>query len=113
MQQNNAHITVDVLYPRWLTAGEKGEECIIIDVRSPSEYSQGHVPSARLVPLDGLPGAANVIARDKPVYLICQGGMRSMQAMDYLSRVHGHGNLVNIVGGTMAWIKAGYPVEQA
>ncbi|OIO70256.1 MAG: rhodanese-like domain-containing protein [Zetaproteobacteria bacterium CG12_big_fil_rev_8_21_14_0_65_55_1124] len=105
-------MSVNEFYPRWLVATEKGEDCIIVDVRSPGEYSKGHVPSARLLPLDSLPGAAHVIARDKPVYLICQGGMRSLQAMDYLAREHGLANLVNITGGTMAWINAGYPVKQ-
>ncbi len=111
MQSTSQHISVDEFYPRWLIAGEKDEDCIIIDVRSPAEYAQAHVPSAHLMPLDNLPGAAHVIARDKPVYLICQGGVRSLQAIDYLAREHGHSNLVNINGGTMAWMKAGYPVD--
>lgn len=113
MQQKGAHITVGEFYPRRLTAAEKSEECILIEVRSAAEFSQGHVPAARLVPLDGLPGAANLIARDQTVYLSCQSGMRSQQAMDDLNRVHGHSNPVNINGGTLAWMAAGYPVEQA
>ena len=31
-------IPVDALYPRWLTARDKGEACTIIDVRTPEEY---------------------------------------------------------------------------
>jgi len=112
MQSTSQHMSVNEFYPRWLIAAEKDEDCIIIDVRSPAEYAQAHVPSARLVPLDNLPGAAHVIAKDKPVYLICQGGMRSAQAMAYLANEHGHSNLINIDGGTMAWANAGYPIKQ-
>jgi len=107
------NISVDELYPRWLVAAEKGEKCTVIDVRTPEEYAQGHIPSARLVPLNTLPGAADAIAQNETVYLICQGGLRSLQALDYLKREHGMENLVNISGGTMAWIKAGYPVANA
>jgi len=111
MESAIRNINVNEFYPRWLVAQEKGEECIVIDVRTPAEYANGHLPSARLVPLNSLPGAAHVIAKDQPVYLICQGGVRSLQALDYLKREHGYANLVNISGGTMAWIKAGYPVN--
>ena len=113
MDTSIRHISVDEFYPRWLVAGEKGEACKVIDVRSSEEYACGQIPSARLVPLNTLPGAAHDIERDEPVYLICQGGVRSLQALDYLKREHGLDNLVNINGGTMAWIKAGYPTEQA
>ena len=111
MSEYKEHLTVDEFYPRWLVAGEKGETCTLIDVRTPEEYANGHVPSARLVPLDSLHQSVDEINRNEPVYLICQGGVRSMLAMKQL-REQGLTNLVNIVGGTMAWIKAGYPVIQ-
>jgi len=37
---------------------------------------------------------------------------RSAQAADYLACQCGRSNLINIEGGTMAWTKAGYPVDQ-
>ncbi len=112
MSQANTQITVDEFYPRWLTASEKGEACVLIDVRTPEEYARGHVPSAKLVPLNMLPERAAEVERDRTVYLICQGGMRSAQAMGYLANEYGHCNLVNIDGGTMAWANAGYPIRQ-
>lgn len=113
MNNGNAYISVDEFYPRWLLSGEKGKACTVIDVRTPEEYARGHIPAARLLPLNTLPGTVDAIAQDETVYLICQGGVHSLQAMDYLAREHGRSNLVNINGGTMAWIKAGYPVEEA
>jgi len=47
-------MNVNELYPRWLVAKEKGEAVQLIDVRSPEEYQAGHVPGAKLVPLNTL-----------------------------------------------------------
>jgi len=47
------------------------------------------------------------------VFLICRSGARSAQAADYLARQCGRSNLINIDGGTMAWMQAGYPVDKA
>jgi rhodanese-related sulfurtransferase len=44
--------------------------------------------------------------------MICQGGMRSAQAIAYLANEYGHSNLINIDGGTMAWANAGHPIKQ-
>jgi hydroxyacylglutathione hydrolase len=42
--------------------------------------------------------------------VICAGGYRSSAATSLLQQ-HGFANLLNVTGGTTAWIKAGYPVE--
>jgi len=112
MSQTNTQITADEFHSHWLAANEKGDACVLIDVRTPEEYANGHVPSAKLLPLNTLPERATEIERDRTVYLICQGGMRSAQAIAYLVNEYGHSNLVNISGGTMAWISAGHPIEQ-
>jgi len=112
MNQGNTQITVEDFYPHWLSASEKGKASMLIDVRTPEEYARGHVPSAKLLPLNTLPERAAEVERDRTVYLICQGGMRSAQAMAYLANEYGHSNLINIDGGTMAWANAGYPITQ-
>ena len=112
MSHNNTQITVDEFYSRWLATNETGDACVLIDVRTPEEYASGHVPSAKLIPLNTLPERAAEIERDRTVHLICQGGIRSAQAMDFLAREHGHVNLINISGGTMAWANAGHPIKQ-
>ena len=103
MSRANTQITVDEFHSRWLEADKKGDTCVLIDVRTPEEYARGHVPSAKLIPLNTLAEQAAEIERDRTVYLICQGGIRSAQAIGYLANEHGHSNLVNIDGGTMAW----------
>ena len=112
MGQGNTQITADEFHTRWLAAKEKGKACVLIDVRTPEEYALGHVPSAKPLPLNTLPERAEEIERDRTVYLICQGGMRSAQAIAYLANEYGHSNLINIDGGTMAWANAGHPIKQ-
>jgi len=106
-------MNVDELYPRWLVTREKGEAFALIDVRTPEEYQAGHVPGAELIPLNTLMARVNDFPEQGDVFLICRSGARSAQAADYLARQCGRTNLINIAGGTMAWMQAGYPVEEA
>ncbi len=106
-------MNVNEFYPRWLIAHEKNEAINLIDVRSPEEYYSGHAPGAKLMPLNTLTARLDEIPQDNEVYLICRSGARSAQAADYLACQCGRSNLINIEGGTMAWIEAGYPVEKA
>jgi len=101
-------ITVEELKQIWPEA----DECSLIDVRTLEEYAEAHVPDAQLICLDTLDTRAHEIPRDRDVYLICRSGARSAQALKYLTHAHGFTRLVNVTGGTMAWIQAGYPVEQ-
>jgi hydroxyacylglutathione hydrolase len=84
----------------------------IIDVRRPPEYESGHVPHALHAPLSHLQQTASGLQLDPstPTAVICAGGYRSSAATSILQR-HGFSDLMNITGGTSAWIDAGYPVE--
>jgi glyoxylase-like metal-dependent hydrolase (beta-lactamase superfamily II)/rhodanese-related sulfurtransferase len=84
----------------------------ILDVRRPPEYQCGHVPHAQSAPLLSLEQNVANLGLDpaKPTAVICAGGYRSSAATSILQR-HGFSNLLNITGGTSAWIAAGYPVK--
>ena len=85
----------------------------IVDVRRSTEYQSGHVPHAVPAPLLGLQQNISGLGLDpaKPTAVICAGGYRSSAATSILQQ-HGFSNLLNVTGGTSAWIKAGYAVEQ-
>lgn len=106
-------IHVNELYPRWLVAADKGEAFALFDVRSLEEYQAGHVPGAKLIALNTLMARMDEFPKQGDVFMICRSGGRSAQAADYLTRQCGHKNLINIEGGTMAWIEAGYAIEKA
>jgi len=84
----------------------------IVDVRRPAEYDNGHVPRALNAPLASLDrslGPLN-LEKDKLTAVICAGGYRSSAAASLLQQ-QGFSNLLNVTGGTGAWINAGYPTE--
>ncbi len=85
-------------------------DAVVVDVREPDEYVQGHVPGARLTPLQTVPTLVGTLPADQPVYLVCAVGARSAQAAAFLAQ---HGvDAVNVGGGTRDWVAAGYPVER-
>jgi glyoxylase-like metal-dependent hydrolase (beta-lactamase superfamily II)/rhodanese-related sulfurtransferase len=84
----------------------------IVDVRRPPEYASGHVPRALHAPLSTLSQTIRNLQLDhaKSTVVICAGGFRSSAATSILQQ-HGFANLLNVTGGTTAWINAGHPVE--
>jgi hydroxyacylglutathione hydrolase len=88
------------------------EQLQIIDVRRPPEYEGGHVPGAITAPLANL-GEAIALAnmnRSRMTAVICAGGYRSSAATSLLRQM-GFSELLNVTGGTSAWIGASLPVE--
>lgn len=62
---------------------------VVIDVRTPEEYKQGHVQGSKNIPLDKIPGSVQKIkGMNKQIVLCCASGMRSGRATDMLKN-HG------------------------
>ncbi len=84
----------------------------VIDVRRPAEFQSGHAPHAVTAPLakfrELLPSLG--LNPDQPSAIICAGGYRSSAATSIAQQL-GFRNLLNVTGGTAAWINAGYEVE--
>lgn len=57
----------------------------IIDVRSPGEYSTGHIKGSVNIPLQELRSRMKKLKKDKPVITCCASGMRSAQAKGMLA----------------------------
>ncbi len=81
----------------------------LLDVREQSEWNEGHISGAVLIPLAQLPARLSEIPADRDVLIICRSGNRSAQARDQL-RAAGFPNTTSIDGGMNAWIAAGLPV---
>jgi len=84
----------------------------IVDVRRPPEYAGGHVPHAVHASLSDLQKKFSSLELDpnKTTAVICAGGYRSSAAASLLQK-HGFTNLLNVTGGTNAWVNSGLPVE--
>lgn len=83
----------------------------VYDVRRPREYAAGHVPGAVSIPLDRLAKEIDSLALSGPVAIICASGYRSSIAGSLLLARNG-AEPINVVGGTSAWVAAGFPTEQ-
>ena len=81
----------------------------VIDVREPREWSTGHVPHARLVPLAELKAKPQDALPRGGVIFVCAKGVRSLTAAKVAESV-GLTNLFNLEGGTNGWISAGLPL---
>jgi len=86
----------------------------VLDVRRPAEYESGHVPRAVTSPLSKLRESFQLLTFDpaKTTTVICAGGYRSSAATSLLQAA-GFSDLLNVTGGTTAWIKAGYEVDKS
>ena len=85
---------------------------IILDVRTPDEFQEGHVPGAKNVPHTEVALHADELKKYKKVYIHCRSGGRAQNAWFVLTQ-QGLTNLVCVGGGGMPdWQAAGYPVEK-
>ena len=86
---------------------------LVLDVRTPGEFTAGHVPGARNIPLGDLSAHLGDLEASKsaPIYVICESGGRSAKATRLLLEA-GFKDPVNVAGGTGAWRTAGHPVEK-
>ena len=64
-----------------------GEKLHFLDVRTPAEHAEVHVPGAHLVPLDQLDpttlASVNGFAKNEPFYIFCRSGNRAKQAANF------------------------------
>jgi hydroxyacylglutathione hydrolase len=80
----------------------------VLDVRGAGEFESGHVPGAHHIPLPELLARVREVESGE-IAVICAGGYRSSIAASLLERA-GYDALVNVIGGTTAWIRDGFDV---
>jgi rhodanese-related sulfurtransferase len=86
-------------------------EVEIIDVREAKEWTDGHLPGARLVPLEQLRASPKALLSRDGVLFVCAAGMRSQTAARIAAGL-GFTKVYNLSGGTRAWVKAGLGLVQ-
>jgi rhodanese-related sulfurtransferase len=91
---------------------ENGEsEYTLVDVREIDEYQKVRVPNAVNIPLSEFQVRFKEIANDKPLILICQTGVRSLMAAQFMN-TNGYEDIYNFTEGTLGWMRRGLPLNQ-
>ncbi len=88
------------------------EEGAVIDVRTPEEYVQGHLPHAININIYDENFKEQVLRKvgERPVVLVyCRSGRRSLKAAGILKEM-GYPKIYNLRGGILEWMESGRPV---
>ena len=88
----------------------EGKKVQLVDVRTPGEYTQGHLENAVNINVfdKAFISKAETLDKSKPVYVYCKSGGRSMKAANML-KSNGF-NVVNLNGGIGSWMRNGFKV---
>ena len=101
-------ISIDDLHEKF---GNLSKDEIILDVRSPEEFSEGHIQGAKNTPHDQVNSIADELKSYRNVFVHCKMGGRAQRASETLEA----SGLTNIIcvgkGGMQRWQEQGWPVE--
>lgn len=102
---------IETVSPSAFEAGLKKGNVQLLDVRSAEEYAQGHLQGAINIDVqepDFQAEGTSQLEKEKPVYVYCRSGRRSLLAGEMLAK-DGY-TVVDLDGGILGWEKAGLPV---
>ena len=86
------------------------DDIFLLDVREAWEHEAGHIVGNTLIPVGSVQNRLAEIPTDKTVIVYCHSGGRSARVSNFL-RQQGYTNVHNMLGGIVAWQRAGFGVE--
>ncbi|MGD2251064.1 MAG: MBL fold metallo-hydrolase [Candidatus Methanofastidiosia archaeon] len=87
------------------------EDIFLLDVREITNFKEdGYIKGAHHIYVGDLPHKLDEIPKDTHIVVYCDSGFKTSIATSFL-KVKGYKNLTNVLGGTIAWKKAEYPME--
>lgn len=90
-----------------------GDAPLLLDVRTPEEFAEGHIPQAINIPYDALAGRTGELGvedLDREIVVYCRSGRRAAQAEATL-REAGFRGVRHLEGDMIGWREAGRPCE--
>ncbi|PKO50638.1 MAG: sulfurtransferase [Betaproteobacteria bacterium HGW-Betaproteobacteria-20] len=82
---------------------------LLVDVRNDDEVARGIIPGAMHLPLAMLPVQYEQLTKIENIVFYCHSGIRSAHAAAFAAN-KGCKHVYHLVGGTLAWERAGYPL---
>lgn len=109
-QAEDAAKNVDPKAAQALIADQKAT---VLDIRTPEEFAEGHIPNAKNVDFfsKSFRETLEKLDKDAPIVMHCQSGGRSGQALPIFKEL-GFTKVFHMNGGFSAWSKAGLPVAK-
>ena len=92
---------------------EKSDDYQIVDVRSPEEYKQAHIPTAVSIPLKELPAKLSTLPKNKTIVTYCGSLTCQLAPTAALELAQKGFQVMDLHGGLKEWQSFGFPVEQA
>lgn len=87
---------------------------ILLDVRTPGEYSRGHIKSSTNINIadPDFVSKVSLLQKDKTILVYCLSGSRSDAAASFMSRM-GFNKIYTLQRGIITWTSQGLPLEQS
>lgn len=87
------------------------KEAVLIDVRTPGEYAQGHLANAVSIDIyaNDFKSRVSKLDKTKPVFVYCKAGSRSSSAVDIMEDL-GFKEIYDLNGGIISWQQADKPI---
>jgi rhodanese-related sulfurtransferase len=110
-QSSSSHAeAIQRLAPATYVQEISDETHLLLDVRTPEEFSSGYIAGAVNIPVQSLAARLSEIPRDQPVVIYCRSGNRSALAAEILADA-GYSTIYDM-GGIQAWQAQGLPVAR-
>lgn len=101
------HITVES-FKELLSIEQANPAIDFINVCTPVEYKEKHIPGVRSVPLDELHQHVEEFKNKEKIFVHCRSGKRGEKAIQTLQSLGVQAELYNVEGGLLAWENAGF-----
>lgn len=96
---------MDLSQNEWATQVAQNPDAIVLDVRTPEEFEEGHIPNAQLLnirePQSFMDGLEH-LSKAETYYVYCRSGARSAQACQIMAS-QGFETTYNLLGGILEW----------
>lgn len=104
--------TIKIVDPGSVMEWVRQGSAVIVDVREPGEWAQGHIPGAILVPLSAFdPAKVPAVAEGQHLVFHCQSGRRCGPASERMAAAGFKGAIHRLAGGFRGWQGAGGAVD--
>lgn len=90
---------------QWKEGSERNSDSQILDVRTPEEFAEGYIPTAKLINIQNpseFTSGVEKLDKEKSYYVYCRSGKRSEMACQVMENM-GFKDLNNLATGIMKW----------